>query len=541
MPPFPLFSPVAPRAADTYRAELRLAGQERCGILDASMGPALRCLVLACVCAAPSLAHAAERWVKVSAGHFTVLTATDESVARQWAGELVEFSRALQAIVPVPKDRLQPVTVVLFKNDRAIEPYLPRENGRPSPIAGLFARTNDINTIMLSLARREREARHIIFHETVHWHLDALGQSLPLWLGEGLADLFANFEVLDGERSQFGGVLPGHVELLSAGRLLPIPQLMTTVDGTVLDHESRRGNAFYAGSWALVHFLLLAENAPGSAGLQRFIALPRATLPAEEAFRQAFGRGYAECETQLRRYLRERSFKTFVQPHASVAVAASVSGAAPGEIELATGALLLRSRGATAAEPSLRRATELAPRDPRAWELLGVALGNRATALGDSALMDTAAAQFRRAIEIEPRKISHYEGLANLVYFMASFRPEDAALLGRGWALAPDNLTLEAGVAACALRAGDAETGRRHLQRIAALESHSSAAGPRQALRILDREHLRAELAEAQQLTASGHYRDAVAVLERALSRDLPPAERQMVIGLRRGLDGLVR
>ena len=158
--------------------------------------------------AATGLTRAAdEPWIKVTAEYFTILTAAGEPVARKWAIELEQFRRGLQAIFPTPAERLRPVTVVLFKNDRAMEPFVPLENGRPAKMGGLFVRANDVNTIMVSLARNARETRHVILHEAVHWHLSAREGALPLWLDEGLAEVYATFEVPDAKTYTFGAAL----------------------------------------------------------------------------------------------------------------------------------------------------------------------------------------------------------------------------------------------------------------------------------------------------------------------------------------------
>ncbi|HEY1109913.1 MAG TPA: hypothetical protein VGE76_14790, partial [Opitutaceae bacterium] len=72
-----------------------------------------------------------ETWTKVTSPYFTILTPAGESTAREWAVELEEFRRGMQAFVPVPVDKLRPVTVVLFATEKAMEPYLPLENGHP--------------------------------------------------------------------------------------------------------------------------------------------------------------------------------------------------------------------------------------------------------------------------------------------------------------------------------------------------------------------------------------------------------------------------
>jgi hypothetical protein len=476
-------------------------------------------------------------WLKVTADEFTVLTPATETAARQWAVELAEFRRSLQAIVPVPAEHVHPVTVVLFPNHRAIEPFLPLENGRPARIGGLFVRTNDVNTIMLSLDAKERETRHIIFHEAVHWHLGARHATLPLWLGEGLAELYGTFHVSDDGHHEFGAALPGHVALLDSGRFLPLAQLVATDRHSVLYNESRRGNVFYAEAWALTHLLLLGDQAPGAAGIQRYIDSLQAGVAPEAAFTAALGATYGEMEKRLRRYVRTAQYRPMVQPHADAAVACTVSAAVPAEIELAQGALLTGSRGPNAAEPFLRRAAELAPHDVRAWEQLAVARAQQGAVTSNPALLDAAAEDFRRAIQLGGR-VPAYEGLAGLIYSMATFRSDDVALLERGLGLSPGNPGIEAGIAAAEIRRGEVAVGRRHLEQIIAADATDRSAYAR---RMLEREHFKAELAEVNTCTLDHRFRDALAVLDRLLARELSAADRQIVTALRRTLSDLAK
>ena len=52
---------------------------------------------------------------------------------------------------PVPVARLRPVTVVLFRNDRTMEPYLPLENGRPAKLGGFFVSFMSGNSTRLAV------------------------------------------------------------------------------------------------------------------------------------------------------------------------------------------------------------------------------------------------------------------------------------------------------------------------------------------------------------------------------------------------------
>ena len=75
-------------------------------------------------------ARAKEQWVVVSMPHFRVLTTAPAATARKWALELERFTVMLHEVVNVPEAMVRPLTVVLFRTDRAMRPYKPLEKGR---------------------------------------------------------------------------------------------------------------------------------------------------------------------------------------------------------------------------------------------------------------------------------------------------------------------------------------------------------------------------------------------------------------------------
>ena len=149
---------------------------------------------------------------------------------------------------------------------------------------GFFVRANDINTIMLSVARTHDETRHVIFHEAAHWHLNAREGPMPLWLGEGLAEVYATFELPDSKTYAFGAAFQEHVARLQNESLLPLPKLLGIGRDSLLYNEGTRTSIFYAQSWALVHFLFYGEKSPGRAAVQRYLELLPVVRSADDAF-----------------------------------------------------------------------------------------------------------------------------------------------------------------------------------------------------------------------------------------------------------------
>ncbi|MBL9209034.1 MAG: DUF1570 domain-containing protein [Opitutaceae bacterium] len=519
---------------------------------------------------------AEETWIKAVTDRFTILTTEGENVARKWAIELEQFRRGLQTAVPVPAERLRPVTVVLFRNARAMEPYVPLEGGKPAKIGGFFVRANDINTIMLSAARNAAETRRVIFHEAVHWHLSAREGYVPLWLGEGLAEVYATFELPNARSYAFGAAMEEHVELLREESLLPLPKLLGLGRDSLLYNEVTRSGIFYAQSWALVHYLLFGEQAPGRAAVQRYLELLPVVRSADDAFLAAFGADHATLEVRLRRYIAGGTYHKHVYSRSTADITrmVKIGLAGPADVALAKGSLLLGARSADEAESYLGQAAELAPLDPRPWELLGhiaverkdfataLSVLTKAAAAGstsylvyhnlavsrlpellqpwlpdvpvDPQAMDEAAADFRRAITLSPSHVASYEGLAGVMRGMATFVPGDLDLLARGSQQSPGNTMIEAGVAAAEIRAGRGDDGRARLERLCARHPNVTSAGMLYARRLLENERVQGDIAEINRLSALNRLEDVLAITDRALARDLDPAAREFMESVRR-------
>lgn len=535
--------------------------------------------VLAFLCAFGPL-RAAEQWTKVATEHATILTPAGEGAARRWAVEFEQFRRGLQNIVPVPAARLRPVTVVLFKNDRAMEPYLPLENGRPAKLGGYFVRANDLSAIMLSLARDDAATRRVIFHEAVHWHLSARDRALPLWLDEGLAEVCSTFAVRDARTYSFGDAIPEHVTLLRSEPLLPLPRLLAVDRESPLYNEGKRAGIFYAQAWAFVHFIFYGKDSPGTAALWRYLELVPALRSADDAFATAFGANYEAIERRLRDYIGGGTYHRRSYARAAIGAAHELKPgpAAPADLALARGTLLFGTRTPEEAERHLGEAAALAPSDPRAWELLGqialtrrdfsaaLNLLGRAVAAGstshlafhnlavarlpglvgprlpgvalDPEAMDAAAADFRRALALAPSHVPSYEGLASLAHGLATPLAGDLALLREGALRSPGNTLIEAGLGAMELRLGRVAEGRARLERLAARQGEPPDRGVAFARSVLESEALREETEAINRLIAAQAFDEARGVAERALARPLDPAQRGAMEALRKRMAG---
>src|SRR5207249_7825570 len=109
-------------------------------------------------------------------------------------------------------------------------PFLPVGDGKPANLTAFFHRGSDENLIVLPLV--ESLSLQAVFHEYAHLLLRHNDPFWPLWLKEGMAEIYRTLQVLGGHTICLGKALPEHLQLLEKEQLLPLHDLFAVT------HES---------------------------------------------------------------------------------------------------------------------------------------------------------------------------------------------------------------------------------------------------------------------------------------------------------------
>src|SRR5262249_9866661 len=102
-------------------------------------------------------------------------------------------------------------------------------------------------------------------HEYVHAAIHGAGLKLPLWLAEGIAEVFSTVVFQNGQAT-VGNPNPGRMQALQHAGWLPIDEITRLAEPP--SSRKDRNAMFYAESWALTHMLMFAPAYSG-----RFSAL----------------------------------------------------------------------------------------------------------------------------------------------------------------------------------------------------------------------------------------------------------------------------
>jgi len=270
----------------------------------------LSLLVLAFVAFCSTSALAKDQWFQVRSKNFFLIGNAPEKDIRKAATKLEQFRETFRQVFGTLNFTSSvPTNVIVFKSDSSYRPFKPkRSDGKlDNFVAGYFQPGEDVNYITLSTEGTEDETYGTVFHEYVHYIVDAnFGKlEVPAWFNEGLAEYYQTFQIEDDQKVKLGLTQPGHLDLLQQNKLIPLGTFFNITSRSLSENGNHSRSIFYAQAWALIHYLV--QNGK-SDGLKKFLNLSLANKPGEQAFQEAFGINYAQMEKDLRRYVDQNSY-----------------------------------------------------------------------------------------------------------------------------------------------------------------------------------------------------------------------------------------
>jgi len=227
-------------------------------------------------------------WHRVDTPNFVVIgTGSDKSLTEtglQFEG----FREALSRIVsPTATATAVPTIVIVFPNDKTLEPFRPMFNGKRVEIGGLFLPRQDVNYVLLGPHQTD-ESWRVVFHEYSHLIVSNVTPNLPPWLNEGLAEYYSSFELRgSGRQVMLGKPIPEHYRELGAQSWLSVPELVAITHDSPQYNEGSRRTIFYAESWLLTH-MLLHGRPDRTARLSAYIDAIASNMTAQAAWEKAF-------------------------------------------------------------------------------------------------------------------------------------------------------------------------------------------------------------------------------------------------------------
>jgi len=476
--------------------------------------PAIRLYLALSVAAALLVAaptSADTRWTILPNGTLTILGDQSPATLRDIDLQIEQFRQVVGGLIKNAERPLSVPTVVFVVGSRkSLQSLLPLYKGKPASLAGYFSQGQDTNHIVMTLERFDESAA-VAFHEYTHLLLRNAVQSLPLWLNEGLAEYYSTYRLIErGKAAVIGRALPEHVLLLRQS-YLPIAQLIDVDPSSPMYNEGERRSIFYAESWALAHYLMIARP-NGGAAMNAYVAAVAEGRSSLDAFQRAFGATPAELDKELQAYLRQVTFKEYHFSFSDkVGVAEPPPGRAltPGEVEawlgeaqrrvgrvdegsprieraaaaepdnattqMALGLLRLSQKRGPEAIEAFSRAATLAPRDFLTQFVCGISRV-RADPQAPDEQRRQALSTLKQATMLNGTSSDAWAALAYVQMLSEDTLADAHASIEHAIALSPGRLDYRLRYADVRLLQGDEATARGVLQSIAAIKFDSRAA-----------------------------------------------------------------
>ena len=202
---------------------------------------------------------AKDKWLTVQTQNFTVVSNASEGDARQVGLKLEQFRAIFIKLFKISPTSAVPITVLVFKNSDSFKPFKPLYNGKPANVAGYFQRGDDENIIALELGAGDERPLGVIFHEYTHLLTAYSPRPWPVWLQEGIAELYSTFEVKKNEVT-IGSPVSSHVYRLRDNKFIPLDRLIRVAHDSPEYNERNRQGILYAESWAFAHYLMFGNK-----------------------------------------------------------------------------------------------------------------------------------------------------------------------------------------------------------------------------------------------------------------------------------------
>jgi tetratricopeptide (TPR) repeat protein len=232
-----------------------------------------------------STANAAQQWVEVRSGHFTVLTNTNEKQGREIATRFEQMRAVFGSLFHKTRVNLPtPLQIVALRNQSEMRRFAPVWKGKPVEVAGFFQGADDRNFILIDMASPDPYA--VVFHEYAHLLLNGNFPALPAWFDEGFAEYFSSLKIND-KQVQYGDVPKRTQYTLANSKWMPLADLLATQHDSPVYNERDKSGIFYAQSWLVVHYLMSNEKVLEAAKYLQLTQIEKRPIP--EAVKVAFG------------------------------------------------------------------------------------------------------------------------------------------------------------------------------------------------------------------------------------------------------------
>lgn len=365
----------------------------------------------------------AEQWLKITSPNFELFTTAGSRKGREAVLYFEQVRELFDKIAKAKPGPRTPLRIVAFQSETEFNPYRANESAEAYYVGG----PGRDYIVMKNISA---EGYPMALHEYFHLIVNHSGLSLPVWLNEGMADIYSTLKPV-GRKVQIGDILPGRLQQLQTTAWLDLETLLAVDQNSAFYNEKGKTGIFYSESWALAHMLYLSNKYWRK--FPDFLARIRPGGSQAALFEQIYGKPLREIASDLEEYMRGTRFNAaaFDVKLGTSAEEPDIRPATDLESRLALAELLVfthKNGEANAAYQSLARDNPKSAEVEQAW-------GRLAAITADHASMRR---HYARAIELGSSDGQIYYDYAMLLRESGGKETEIAGALRKAVELKPD-------------------------------------------------------------------------------------------------------
>jgi len=255
-------------------------------------------ILLAFVLACATLQAAKPEWLVAKSAHFELYTTAGvgraRSVLRHFETVHGFFGNLLGGSGTGRK-----VRIVVFSNEKEFARFKPNEVA-----AAYYWPGPEMDWIVMGSAGEE--AYPVAIHEYVHLLNHAGNGSLPLWLDEGLAEVYSTLRP-QANKVLVGDLKQGRMETIRQNKWVPIADILAADHESPLYNKKEHAGMLYSEAWLLTHMMLM--EADWQPKFPAFVRAVMGGMGSVEAIQKVFGQNARSLDQELQGYMRSDSFR----------------------------------------------------------------------------------------------------------------------------------------------------------------------------------------------------------------------------------------
>src|SRR5579872_948518 len=161
----------------------------------------------------------AEQWVRINTPNFELYTTAGEKKGKEAILYFEQMRSLFQKLNKSKSGPEKPVRIIAFDSEKGYKPY------RISDAAfAYYLGAHDRDYIVMRNIAAENYP--VAIHEYFHLIVEHSGLPLPIWLNEGLAEVYSTLRPY-GKQVRMGDIIPGRFQQMQTGKWLSLGMLIS--------------------------------------------------------------------------------------------------------------------------------------------------------------------------------------------------------------------------------------------------------------------------------------------------------------------------